>query len=539
MTGAATGAFSFVLHTHLPYARLSGRWPHGEEWIHEAATDTYLPLLATLHDLAAEGVRFRLTIGITPVLAEQLADGDVIANLDAYLEDLRGRAASDVGRFERDGEAPLGALAAFYRDRFDRLLDMFRARFGRDLVGAFRDLLDRGFIEIAGSAATHGYLPLLTRDSSVYAQVRTGLRSHARHFGRTPAAFWLPECAYRPAVTQDGVHRPGIEEFLEAQGVRLFFVESSTIARAGGSTFEPYRVGGSRVAVLGRNETTGKQVWSAGHGYPGDFAYREFHKKEGESGLRYWRVTGDAVDLGAKHLYDPAAAAARTEEHARHFAALAREELSAYRAQSGRAGIIVAAYDTELFGHWWFEGSSWLGQTLRLLAADESIELTCAAQHVGANPPEAALPLPESSWGSGGTHATWQNGDTAWMWDVIDGAQRRMETISAGYREGAPDADARRQAARELLLLESSDWPFLASTGQARDYAEMRFREHAARFEGLAAQIEGGTIAADAVGRLWEQDKLFPDIDPGDFRKRQGASPAIPFDELERGAREG
>ena len=139
-TPRAQGAFTFVLHSHLPYARMAGRWPHGEEWIHEAATDTYLPLLAALHDLADEGVRYRLTIGITPVLAEQLADADVLRNLEDYLDDLRARAVSDAGRFERDGDAQRASVAAFLRDRYAWLLDQFRGRFGRDIIGGFRRL---------------------------------------------------------------------------------------------------------------------------------------------------------------------------------------------------------------------------------------------------------------------------------------------------------------------------------------------------------------------------------------------------------------
>src|SRR5205823_8015871 len=104
----------------------AGRWPQGKEWIHEAATETYLPLLAALHDLADEKVGYRLTIGITPVLAEQLADADVLRNLEEYLDDLRARAMSDVSRFEREGEPERAATATFHRDRFVSLLDQFR-----------------------------------------------------------------------------------------------------------------------------------------------------------------------------------------------------------------------------------------------------------------------------------------------------------------------------------------------------------------------------------------------------------------------------
>jgi 1,4-alpha-glucan branching enzyme len=545
----ANGAFTFVLHSHLPYARMAGRWPHGEEWIHEAATDTYLPLLAALHDLAAEGVRYRLTIGITPVLAEQLADADVLRNLDDYLDDLRRRAERDIARFERESDPQRASIASIHRDRFAWLLDQFRVRFGRDIIGAFRWLQDNGFVELAASAATHGYLPLFDRDSSIHAQIATGVRTYRRHFGRAPESFWLPECAYRPS--RDG--RPGLEAFLAANGLTTFFVETHTIlggdpvGKAAGdaigpygeisrrytiprgdgpppaprTTFLPYWVGSPAVTAIGRNYATGLQVWSGDHGYPGDFWYREFHKKDGNSGLHYWRITGARVDLADKQLYHPQQARDRVAEHAAHFAALVEDQLREYRASTGKCGIVSAAYDTELFGHWWFEGVDWLREVLRRLSASESVALTGAAQFVREHPPEDVVELPEGSWGQQGTHFVWLNADTEWMWPHINGAQRRIEEIAARHRTTAP-RDALAQLARELLLLESSDWPFLVTTGQASQYAELRFTQHLERFEELARQIEQGQVDPGFVADLIERDKLFPDIDIMDFAERQG-----------------
>jgi 1,4-alpha-glucan branching enzyme len=544
------GAFTFVLHSHLPYARMAGRWPHGEEWIHEAATDTYLPLLIALRDLAAEGVRYRLTVGITPVLAEQLADADVLANFQDYLQDLRERAHSDVARFERGRDPHRAYVAAFYRDRFDDLSRQFVDRFDRDLIGGFRWLQDNGYVELATSAATHGYLPLFERDSSIYAQVSTGVRTYRRHFGRDPESFWLPECAYRPAyITNDGVRKPGLEEFLAGQGLTTFFVETHAIlggtpvGKAAGdavgpygeiprrytvplpettppterTTFQPYWVAQPRVAAVGRNVQTGLQVWSADHGYPGDFVYREFHKKDGESGLHYWRVTGARVDLAQKALYEPHAAFERAHDHARHFASLVEDQVHGYRESSGRYGIVSAAYDTELFGHWWFEGVTWLKEVLRNLAASD-----VAAEYVREHPPEDVVALPEGSWGQGGTHFVWSNADTQWMWPLINGAQRRAEDIAAMHGDDRRCASALAQLGRELLLLESSDWPFLVTTGQARQYAELRFSQHLERFEQLASQIESHSVDDATVDAIWERDKLFPDIDLRDFTAREG-----------------
>ncbi len=552
------GAFTFVLHSHLPYVRMAGRWPHGEEWIHEAAVETYLPLLIALRELADEGLRFRLTIGITPVLAEQLAAGDVLANLESYIEDLHARADRDVARFESDDPAR-AATARFYAGRAAWLLDAFRNRFGRDIIAAFRALQDEGYIEIATSCATHGYLPLLQRDSSIYAQIRTGVRMYERRFGRKPESFWLPECAYRPAyVRDDGVRKPGVEEFLAEQGLRVFFTETHMIlggqpvGKAAGdapgrygaitelhtipfaeyeepterTTSQPYWVASPHVAAIGRNGETGKQVWSADSGYPGDSNYREFHRKDEESGLHYWRVSGAGVGLDEKGFWDPASGFGRTFEHARHFVSVVEQQAAEYHERTGRFGIVCAAYDTELFGHWWFEGVTWLQQVLRLLAGSETVALSGAAQYVREHPPEEVVALPEGSWGQQGTHFTWANAETAWMWPVIGAAQRRMEDTVERFAAGATGIvrEALDQLGRELLLLESSDWPFLVTTGQAREYAEQRFSEHVERFETLAAQIEAGTIDAAYLSDLQHRDNIFADIDVRDFRAREGTT---------------
>ena len=523
----AVGAFTFVLHSHLPYCRRAGRWPHGEEWIHEAASETYLPLLDQLFRLRAAGVPARLTISLTPVLVEQLADPLVIANLADFLRERRDLAAADVGRFERAGEPHFAAVAAWYRDRFTHLLRLLTDEFGGHLIAAFKELEDTGLIEIATSAATHGYLPLMERDSTIWAQVAVGVRTHRRHFGRAPRSFWLPECAYRPTFQKDGPAgpyvKPGLHWFLAQHGVRIFFVETHAIeggmpvGKAMGdaigpysaipkryvvpppeyvpptmrTTYLPYWVEQPEIVALGRNNRTGLQVWSAQHGYPGDFLYREFHKRDGLSGLHYWRVTGADVDLGAKQPWDPTAAFAQAQVHADHFVGLVEDLLRAFYTEHGRFGVIAAAYDTELFGHWWFEGVDWLVGVLERLARNPSVQLTKAATHAAEHPPEDVLVLPESSWGQGGGHFTWLNADTRWMWPVIHRLERQMEILAERYAGATGDLRVvLNQIAREALLAQASDWPFLITTGQARDYAMERFENHVERFDRLVALLD-------------------------------------------------
>jgi 1,4-alpha-glucan branching enzyme len=256
------------------------------------------------------------------------------------------------------------------------------------------------------------------------------------------------------------------------------------------------------------------QVWSAEWGYPGDYDYREFHKKDGVSGLQYWRVSGARVELGFKDPYHPDWAMNKVGEHARHFAWLASDRLRQYHKETGNFGIVASNYDTELFGHWWFEGIVWIQEVLRALAEDDSVELVRASDFVERHPPGEVLHIPESSWGMGGTHWTWDNHDTHWMWAPIHAAEARMEALVAKYPQPTADQKAvLNQVARELLLLESSDWPFLVTTGQAREYAIRRFTRHVERFEALAASLEAATPDRRLADELWEVDKVYPDID--------------------------
>jgi 1,4-alpha-glucan branching enzyme len=541
------GSFTFVLHSHLPYTRQAGRWPHGEEWLHEAAAETYVPMLDSLNRLKDEGLPARLTLSLTPILLEQLADDDVRRNFRSYLDQKISAASEDIPRFEAAHDLHMTYLATFYRDWYSSIRDRFLNAYSGNLVPAFRKLQDAGIIEVVTCGATHGYLPLLDRDESINLQLKTAVETHRRHLGRAPRAIWLPECAYRPGyIADDGRERPGIESFLAAQNLGLFFAETHMIeggrpvgVAAGeaigpygsitrrylvpfseiapsqpATTYEAYYAGRPDVAVIGRNNRTGLQVWSAEWGYPGDFDYREFHKKDGISGMQYWRVTGAGVDLGDKDAYHPDWAAGRVDSHSAHFASLVTDLLRGYHESHGTPGIISANYDTELLGHWWFEGVSWLEGVLRRLATSEEVDLTTGSAYIDAHPPQTVLNLPEGSWGAGGTHFVWDNADTHWMWPIIHAAENRMlevcraEPAASGTRKRVLD-----QAARELLLLQSSDWPFLVSTGQAREYAVQRFRQHVDRFDVLLDSLGTETGDARLAEQLWERDKVFPDID--------------------------
>jgi len=526
-------AYALVLHSHLPYVRGAGRWPHGEEWVHEAILGTYLPLLVLLHDLRAEGVRYRITIGLTPTLIEQLADPDIGTRFLAYADDQIRRAELDAWDFGVAGSSTKQAVAEFYRGSYGRLKLAFTERFGRDIVGAFADLARTGQVEILTSGATHGYLPLLD-ERSVEAQLRVGLASTKRLTGLEPTGIWLPECAYKP----------GLERALERHGFTHFFTDaalmrgqavgraakrfrskrgerhSGTGARAAVlderellidpavDVFRPYLVADSAVAAVSRHPEISGQVWSAAQGYPGDPFYREFHRKDDRSGLRYWRVSGTTVDLGNKFEYDLSMAGERVREHAMHFTASVRDELAAHRSATGREGMLVTTFDSELFGHWWFEGIDWLGLVLRELG---DIATTVAGR-LEAEPPRERIALAEGSWGKNNDHSTWIAPQTNWMWDGIRSAASRVRAVADDPPRDALRRRAADHALRELLLLESSDWPFLVTTGQAGDYATERFRSHAQRLQRSLDIAARGTADDEVELRSLEHaDNPFPD----------------------------
>ncbi len=546
------GRIVFVLHSHLPWVLGHGRWPHGEDWLHEASAECYLPILRTVDRLAFEGRSAKLTIGITPVLAEMLASPRFKEGLLAYLEDRRALAERNSDDFRAGGDHDAERLAASWVAFYDDARRDFLESYHGNLLAAFRRLQDEGHIELITSAATHGYLPLLGREESVAAQIRAGIAAYRRHFGRAPRGFWLPECAYRPGGTwarpvgspQPAIRR-GLESILASEGIRYFFVDTHLVSggvplgsyddivperrldasrpSTGVSPNEIHAVAARgtkrRVAVLARDPRSSVQVWSADYGYPGDGAYLEFHRKQGKGGLRYWRITDRRLPLDAKIPYDPEAARARVRAHAEHFAGVARETLREHRAATGRPGVVVAPFDTELFGHWWFEGPQWLEAVLRNLG-DDGLPAT-ASECLGEQPPRSVVLLPEGSWGQGGHHWVWLNDDTRWVWELVYRAEDDFLEAVTALRK-VRRKDARRvlaQLARELLLLESSDWPFLITTAAARDYAEARARLHFDAFENLVklARAAGDApLAKDDetwLSEIESRDGPFPDID--------------------------
>ncbi len=527
--------FVLALHSHLPWVLHHGRWPHGSDWLCEAAVDTYLPLVEALGRLASDGVHAPLTLGVTPVLANQLAHPDFATELEAFLAQ-RLEACDEAARdFATSGETHLIPHTGFWRVRLERLRRRFRGLEG-GIVGELARQARAGRIELLSSAATHGFLPLLRREESIRFQLAVGHAEHMRLFGRRPVGLWLPECAYRA----------GLEAPIANAGFEFFFVDSH-MALAGRSLglygetdfvdgmrepaptaldakyprspYRAYRVGSGDVpSVFVRDPQSTLRVWSRHQGYPGDGGYLEFHKIRWPGGLKFWRVTGPDVDLGGKEPYDPNVARARAYRHAADYVSLLRT----LDREVGPAGgeVIATPFDTELFGHWWFEGVDFLGDLYRGLAGVESARAVTASEHLDGMTERRTdgprIQLAQGSWGANGDFSKWMNSETQWTWDRLWALEDRFWPIITKALSVSPPArpSVLDQAARELLLAQSSDWQFIISTGAAGDYAARRFRGHCDALEDLLNALEAGDDAR--AGALAEShhrvDDCFPAI---------------------------
>jgi 1,4-alpha-glucan branching enzyme len=568
------GFLAFTLHAHLPYVINHGTWPHGMEWLLEAAAETYLPLLRVLGNLERDGVPANLNINLSPILLEQLAHPTFIAEFPKYVTRKIVAAREDEAFFIQAGEAHLAETARFWHRFFTTALDDFNALGGK-IIDGFRHFSDAGMIEILTSGATHGYMPLLGTDESVRAQVRTAVETHVRHFGRAPRGIWAPECGYRPAgpwnypVVHAGSNEPhpgfdriGVEQALSESSLDYFLVDTHLIeeserisasyeVRIGSlpdtpeleqmaqaphrGLYQPYYVDGASgsgdtaarqhaTTVFPRDPRTGLQVWSPDNGYPGDPNYLDFHKKRFPGGHRYWQVTGRYVDIADKLPYRPQQAAERIQSHASHFVQLVYETLQP-GFNDAVPPVLSAPFDADLFGHWWFEGPQWLEAVCRTLHENDTrIATITSSQYLDRYPRAGFLAMREGSWGAGGNNQVWLNSETHWTYTHIYPAELYMrEVATAGaWKDSSVGLRVVQQLCRELLLLESSDWQSLITTGAARDYAEMRFLTHNDQFLELKSIWQSfekdGKLNEHQTARLAEielRDNIFPGIDPG------------------------
>lgn len=553
------GSLCIVLHGHLPYVLHHGTYPHGEAWLYEAAAETYLPILDMIGEVALHRARPAMTIGLTPVLLEQLANDHFKSGFETYLNERAERARTDRREFEQTNQPHFAWLAERWEKWYVKALSTFQ-RIGRDIPHEFAQRLREGHIQLLTSNATHAYMPLLLNDQMIHAQLAAGTNASERLLGIKPRGMWLPECAYRPAWDQwlpavlydNARHRPGLELFIAGAGITHFFVDTHMIThgeplgtlehgtftpigeaqlhwdhkRGWRNPLEPVGVVSQPEAphcfAFARHPGVAEQVWSGHIGYPGAGEYLEFHRKQGERGLRYHKITSNKAPLSDKQPYYPDDTHGKLYEHSQHFCNTVRDTLRAYKNETGRPGVCVAAFDAELFGHWWFEGPQFLRDVVFTLSRDKEVSLMTTEEALYHYPPDKVMRLPEGSWGENGNHSVWINDRNRWMWEIEYRAEGRfLKLLHELPWQTGPQVQAMMQrAARQLLLLQASDWPFVVHTNGAVDYGIQRFSGHATNFERatqIAEDIAAGKpidpVQQTEIADMDAHDTIFSDID--------------------------
>lgn len=523
MKKSPKGYVAIVLHAHLPYVKHPDTDGFLEgNWLNEAITETYIPLLDVFNGLVEDGVEFRITVSLSPPLMEMLTDPLLQQRYVDYVNRLIDLCEKEVKRTVLNPE--LHSLALMYRERAYHVREVFENKYNRNLLSGFRRLHDVGAVELITSAATHGFLPLMDEVAqSVEAQISVGVSHFRRHFGFSPFGFWLPECGFYP----------GVDSALARHGIRYTFADTHGVLFA--SPRPKYGVYApiycqSGVAVFGRDPESSKQVWSADEGYPGDFDYRDFYRDigfdldydyicpylrngiRGHTGIKYHRITGKTDE---KAIYNRQAALNKAALHAGNFMFNRERQLEFLASLLDRQPIVVAPYDAELFGHWWFEGPEWLDFLIRKSAYEQDIyRLVTPSDYLTSYSHNQVSTPTMSSWGFKGYCEVWLNETNDWIYRHLHRASRQMVELANRY----PKAEgilrrALNQAARELLLAQSSDWAFIMKTGTMVDYAIRRTKNHVGRFAELFDQITQDRIDPDYLSHLEWKDNIFPEID--------------------------
>ncbi|GMT41719.1 MAG: glycoside hydrolase [bacterium] len=519
------GYLALTLHAHLPFVRHPEFDEFLEEdWLFEAITETYVPLIQVFDGLIRDSVDFRLTMSLTPTLISMLTDPFLQSRYIRHINRLVELSEKEIERTRFNRE--FKDLALMYHWRFTTVRDIFMNRYSCNLMNAFKELQDRGNLEIITCGATHGFLPLMqTNPNAVRAQIQTGARLYEKHLGRPPRGIWLPECGFYP----------GVENILRDEGIRYFIVDTHAVLHAEPrpkyGVFAPIFTP-SGVAAFGRDTESGKQVWSAEEGYPGDHDYRDFYRDAGfdldfeyikdyiqpnglrkMTGMKYYRITGKSRQ---KQPYNHYAAMEKAAAHAGNFM-FNREKQAEHLSDflGDRPPIIVSPYDAELFGHWWYEGPDWLNFLFRKIHHDQSnIKTITPSEYLEKFPKNQKCTPSMSSWGYKGYCEVWLEGSNDWIYAHLTKAADRMVNLSRRF--ALPSEQQRRalnQAARELLLAQSSDWAFIMKTGTMVEYAVKRTKDHIWRFNRLADQLENDNVDNNWLASIEGMDNIFSEID--------------------------
>ena len=534
------GFLCLILHAHLPFVRhIDKEGELAEEWLYEAITETYIPLIKMMKELIDEGVDFNLTLNISPPLASMLSDELLQQRYRKHLLKLIELSEKEL---KRTADQPkFNRVARMYNDMFKETLYIFHDIYNDNLIQAFKEIRDSGKLELITSAATHGYLPLVLTEEAISAQIRTGVETFKKYFDQDPAGIWLPECGYKEEIDQ----------ILAENNIRYFISSSHgilhAVPRPRYGLYAPIYTP-SGVGVFGRDKESSKQVWSSDEGYPGDLNYREFYRDIGfdldydyikpylpegirkNTGIKYYKITGDS---DYKEVYDPDKARAKTAEHAGNFMFNRKHQMLHLNQILDRKPIIVAPYDAELFGHWWFEGPLWLKYLFKKMHYnEEKISTITPSEYLNKYKKNQVAKPCESSWGYKGYHEVWLNGRNDWIYRHLHEAELKMIKLADKYSD-IKDRNSLlyrslNQLARELLLAESSDWAFIIKTETMVDYAIDRTKKHLDNFFKLSSQLQEG-IDQSFLERLERENNIFSFIDFKYYSTREDKNKFMPL----------
>ena len=550
------GFVSFVLHAHLPFIHHPESNDYLEEsWLYEAISETYIPLLRNFKKLVDEGVNFRITMSMTPPLLSMLDNKLLQQKYINYLENLIELSEKEIKRTTFNEK--MNNLSKYYYERYSDDLRLFRDEFNCDLISQFKHFQDIGVLEIITCGATHGYFPILyVNEKTVRAQIAVGVQTYERYFGKKPRGIWLPECGYVPEA----------DKYLREFGVDYAIVESHGVLYANPTpiygTLAPI-VSPQGFTVFGRDMESSRQVWSSINGYPGDYNYRDFYRDIGyeadydyikpyiahngvrvHTGIKYHRITGDTDN---KDIYDIQWAKDSAERQAGHFLNSRTEQIENASHYMNKPPIILCPYDAELYGHWWYEGPYWLYILFKKIYYDEcNFELITPSEYMDRYPEIQQCQPCRSSWGANGYSEVWLNPSNDYAhkhlhtagdrmcelaynfrdsYDVLNSLNNQIKelkkekkpitpiTSSSKYRNTKLQVRALNQAARELLLAQSSDWLFIITNNTMVDYAHRRIKDHIGRFTRLYNELNSGKIDRKFLSEIEEKDCVFPDID--------------------------
>ncbi|MDC7228548.1 MAG: DUF1957 domain-containing protein [Spirochaetales bacterium] len=516
------GYLGFVLHSHLPYVHHPEKEKCLEEnWFFDALAETYLPLIGLMNKLYAEDIAYKLTISLSPTLTTMLMDELLQERFVAYLEDKIALGEKEIVRNKKDSDKL--KLSKLYKEHYEDCLDKYENLYKRNIIKAFKTLEKAGCIEIITTAATHAFMPLYQELPQVIeAQIHTAVISYGRVFGQAPRGMWIPELGYFPGLGKY-MKQHGIDySFIAAHG-QLFACKKSKYG-----VYAPVETS-SGILAFSRDIPASRSVWSTDDGYPGDQVYRDARQDIGyelpfeyigphifdekiriNTGYKYYRIaTGEAG-----HRYQPEKAEAKAIDHADNFIYQRIKQVKKLDKLMDRTPMVICPYDSEIFGKWWYEGIIWLEHVIRKAALSDDLEMISPSQYIDEYTENEKVEPIFSSWGNKGYASVWLGGANDWIYRHVHKASERMQELVARF----PDESGLKkrvldQAAREVLLAQASDWPFIMKTCLNADYAKMRVKRHLHNFNKIYDNLCRNTVNTEWLTRIEKENKIFPDLD--------------------------